>query len=421
MTIFVTLLLLLAGIFAYTKIDARKKAQGPSEQPSVKGGEIVNCASISPRVDEVLEKVSISRKWYLIDDSVSKQYREILLDIPNTDIPDATTKFFTLKYSVENSDVKGTLEYNSNQKKWLGKVDLATLKADTYTLLVSADIKDCEYENKKEMGFNLSYPVYVTWTLDWEGTDVKNANLDSIATISSKYGIPVTHFFNPYIYHILSTNRQKYLTDWILSRKSMGDSVGLHLHMYSKYVSKAGVTPKNVRWGYNGYGDGYDVPTSEYSYGEFMKILALAYRGVNISTNSAKASIGVGEDPNVNWVDGYGVHIGPLSGYIRGFRSAVVKSGWSVSGLASEIMAGNPSIVYVYNGSSKPYGAYELDPGGYTAYMGMHSEVVIGFTGSVENPTSIITNDPWKGKRKLSVNTFNGLWNYMGRLAVVVY
>lgn len=55
MTIFVTLLLLLAGIFAYTKIDARKKSQGPSEQPSVKGGEIVNCAAISPRVDTVLE------------------------------------------------------------------------------------------------------------------------------------------------------------------------------------------------------------------------------------------------------------------------------------------------------------------------------------------------------------------------------
>lgn len=149
--------------------------------------------------------------------------------------------------------------------------------------------------------------------------------------------------------------------------------------------------------------------------------MALAYRGINISADSAKASIGVGEDPNVNWVDGYGVHIGPLSGYIRGFRSAVVKSGWSVSGLASEIMAGNPSIVYVYNGSSKPYGAYQLEAGGYKAYMGMHSEVVIGFTGSVENPTSIITNDPWKGRRKLPVNTFNGLWNYMGRLAIVVH
>lgn len=281
LTILVALVLLIAGIFAYTKIDAKGKTEKPSENPAVKGGEVVNCAAISPRVDTVLETVSISRKWYLIDDSVSKEYREILLDIPNTDIPDATTKFFTLKYSVENTDVKGNLEYSSDQKKWLGKVDLVTLKADTYKLLVSADIKDCEYGNSKDISFNLSYPVYVTWTLDWEGTDVKNSNLENIANISSKYGIPVTHFFNPHIYHILSANRQKYLTDWILSRKSMGDSVGLHLHMYSRYVSKAGVTPKNVRWGYNGYGDGYDVPTSEYSYAEFMKILALAKSDFN--------------------------------------------------------------------------------------------------------------------------------------------
>jgi len=148
--------------------------------------------------------------------------------------------------------------------------------------------------------------------------------------------------------------------------------------------------------------------------------MALAYRGVNISIESAKASIGIGENPNVNWVDGYGVHAGPLAGYIRGFRGAVVKSGFSASGLASEIMAGNPVIVYVYNGASQPYGPYQLDPGGYTAYMGMHSEVVIGFTGNVENPTSIITNDPWKGRRKLPIGTFNGLWNYMGRIAIVV-
>lgn len=80
LTILVALVLLIAGIFAYTKIDAKRKTEKPPENPAVKGGEVVNCAAISPRVDTVLESVSISRKWYLIDDSVSKEYREILLD-----------------------------------------------------------------------------------------------------------------------------------------------------------------------------------------------------------------------------------------------------------------------------------------------------------------------------------------------------
>ena len=149
--------------------------------------------------------------------------------------------------------------------------------------------------------------------------------------------------------------------------------------------------------------------------------MALAYRGIGMDVGAAKASIGIGENPNVNWVEGYGVHAGPLSRYIGGFRNVAVKNGFSVQALASEIVAGNPVIVYVYNSSSQPPGPFELEVGGHTGYMGMHSEVVVGFTGSVENPTSIITNDPWKGRRKHPVGSFNGLWNYMGRTAVVVY
>lgn len=276
LTILMLLLILVGGIFAYTKFDAMKKENTSTEKEDVKGGEIVNCAAISPRVDTVLEKANIARKWYLIDDTLEKEYTEITLNIPNTEMPEAIIKYFTLKYSIENTNVNGNLEYDSDEKNWFAKVDLSKLEANSYNLVLSADIKDCEYGNKKELAFNLSSPVYVTWTLDWEGTDVSNENLVRIADISSKYGVPVTHFFNPYIYHTLSSARQKTLTDWIKGRENAGDAIGLHLHMYKTYVSKAGVTPRELRWGYDGYGTGYDVPTQEYSYDEFMKILSLA-------------------------------------------------------------------------------------------------------------------------------------------------
>ncbi len=148
--------------------------------------------------------------------------------------------------------------------------------------------------------------------------------------------------------------------------------------------------------------------------------MALGFRGISLSVESAKASIGIGEDPNSSWVNGYGVHWGPLSGYISGFRSISVKGGWNVVGLATEIMNGNPSIVYVYNGASTPIGQFEL-PGGFTGFMGMHSEVVVGFTGRADNPTSIITNDPWRGRRKYTIGSFYGIWGYLGNRAIVVY
>ncbi len=148
--------------------------------------------------------------------------------------------------------------------------------------------------------------------------------------------------------------------------------------------------------------------------------MALAFRGVDISVDGAKASIGIGEDPNLSWVNEYGVHWGPISKLISGYRSNAIKGGWNAVGLATEVAKGNPSIVYVYNGASTPYGAFEL-PGGFTGYNGMHSEVVVGFTGRPDNPTTIITNDPWRGRRKYSVGSFNGIWGYMGNRAIVVY
>lgn len=261
------------GLFTMIKNNTRPQQQ---EKPveiveEVKGdAQTVDCIHIEPLVQNIVDSASLDRKWYL------KEYgdSEILLEVENTDISSADTKFLTPLYTV--GDITKKMVYSQESDKWIGKVNLNDLEVGNHTLVLSVDIKDCEFKGKKELPFTLSYPVYVTWTLDWEGTDVKQSNLDRIVNISSKYGIPVTHFFNPYIYYSTSANRSKTITNWILNRKNAGDSIGLHLHMYEKYVRAAGVIPKQTYWGYDGYGKGYDTPTVEYSYEEFMKILALA-------------------------------------------------------------------------------------------------------------------------------------------------
>lgn len=120
---------------------------------------------------------------------------------------------------------------------------------------------------------------------------------------------------------------------------------------------------------------------------------------------------------------GYGVHWGPVSAYIssRGVSNSV-RRGWNVAALAQEVEKGNPSIVWWQNGWASAYWKYWDSPGGrVSALNGMHSEVVVGFIGPSSNPSHIITNDPWRGRRTLTTGQFNALWGWFGNTAVVLY
>ncbi|MDY0096822.1 MAG: Ig-like domain-containing protein [Candidatus Dojkabacteria bacterium] len=149
--------------------------------------------------------------------------------------------------------------------------------------------------------------------------------------------------------------------------------------------------------------------------------MVLAYKGVSVSESSIKSSVGVGLDPNADWVDKYGVHWGPISSYISSKGvSNTVKSSWNLTSALSEVKKGNPVLVYVYNGRTLPKGAFTLD-GGYTGYKGMHSEIIVGYIGTPESPTTVITNDPWLGRRYQSVSSFKYYWSYLGYIGIVIY
>ncbi len=150
--------------------------------------------------------------------------------------------------------------------------------------------------------------------------------------------------------------------------------------------------------------------------------MALAYRGVYVSEAQMKSSIGVGQNPNADWVSGYGVHAGPVSGFIGAYRGNSVISGCgsnNAATVAQEVEKGNPVVLWWYNRYSTPAGTFTL-PGGYTGYRGMHSEVVYGFVGDSSNPTSIYTRDPWRGSLTYSRSGFEGNWAYLGCTAIVV-
>ncbi len=147
--------------------------------------------------------------------------------------------------------------------------------------------------------------------------------------------------------------------------------------------------------------------------------MILKYRGITQNEANIKSSIGIGGDPNKNWVSEYGVHWGPIAQYISQYRKVAIKTGWNISELAHEVERGNPVIIWWHNNYS-PSGAFTL-PSGVIGYEGMHSEIVSGFVGNADNPITLITNDPWRGIRHYSRKNFLATWGYLGYTALVVY
>ena len=177
---------------------------------------------------------------------------------------------------------------------------------------------------------------------------------------------------------------------------------------------------------------------------------ALAYKGKYVAENTLLSLMGYDStpfsgtwrDPNSIWgnpynaivgnVDGhsggitwgYGAYWGPTAKAISGYRPAEIKTGWNVTSLAAEIEAGNPVLIWWVNGVWPAYEVYWKTPAG-TSIRGvnsMHVQVVKGFTGTKENPTSFTVTDSGYGypARTYDVGTFKAKWSWFGNAGVVV-
>lgn len=153
-------------------------------------------------------------------------------------------------------------------------IDIPNLQPGDYSLYLVL-VNEGKYYRSNTIQFVNSYPVYVAWTIDWEGYNVPDAVLNKFASISSRYGIPLTHFFSPRIYIDKSVPqyRRDQLTNWVkLRAERNGDEIAMHMHMQYDMIRAAGLEPfTSPRWGTGA--DGYDVLTSAYNYEQFSKIV----------------------------------------------------------------------------------------------------------------------------------------------------
>jgi uncharacterized protein YvpB len=155
--------------------------------------------------------------------------------------------------------------------------------------------------------------------------------------------------------------------------------------------------------------------------------MLLAYRGVYVSTSQLRNESGYGGvrgsgNPHKGFVTNYGTYWGPVSAAVGRYRSIRLITGGDLHAVLQEVQNGNPVMIWGQNGWSTPTNiSWTADDGTYIyAVSGMHSIVVKGFTGTADNPTSILVNDPWRGNSTLSVSKFRSNWSYFN-VAMVVY
>jgi predicted deacetylase len=179
----------------------------------------------------------------------------------------------TLYYVVDSSEKYQPLNKLTAAKANL-ELNLGNLKNGSHSVYLIAVSQGKTYRSAS-LKFKVSKPLFIAWSIDWEGYDVKDTVLESFTNISKKYHIPMTHFFNPRIYidPTIAPYRRNQLTNWVKSRQSQnGDEIAMHMHMQYDMVREAGVNPiSSPRWGTGK--DGYDVLTSDYNFDQITQIL----------------------------------------------------------------------------------------------------------------------------------------------------
>lgn len=178
--------------------------------------------------------------------------------------------------SLEILGTKESITLSKNEDNmWIGSLPLDKIEPGAYYAQATVTKENGDEIKSRKAGFYISYPVYVTWTIDWEGYDVSNSYLEAMANISNKYQMPMTQLYNPrnIMTRTISEERKKYISNWVRQRRDKNnEEIGMHIHWFKDLVEASGVEYKNTHnWGDSG--DGYGSLPSNYSQEELEKII----------------------------------------------------------------------------------------------------------------------------------------------------
>ncbi len=215
------------------------------------------CNNFENKRNELIDLVEPDKKWILIGDEFAEEEKQVILKVKlgskakrYFDRPDSIKIFYELvnteNEQLTNNVVSGYFATSSlinvGELLFEEKINVTSLPVGKY----KANIK-VEFACGQSLGFYehifISYPLYVAWSFDWEGYNVKNEYLEKIDALSEKHdNFPLSHLINPrlFITKTIPQAQRDHIRDWLLERKTnKGHSLGLHLHMFYENLKAA--------------------------------------------------------------------------------------------------------------------------------------------------------------------------------------
>jgi hypothetical protein len=216
-----------------------------------------SCNNFENTKDELIDRIEPDKKWILIGDEFKEEEKLVILKVKLAskatkyfDRPDSVKIFYELK-NTENEQLTDNVVsgyfatsslINVGELLFEEKININSLPVGTYKVNLKVEF-GCGQSLGSYENIFISYPLYVAWSFDWEGYDVKKEYLEKINALAEKHdNFPLSHVINPrlFITKTVPQAHRDYIRDWLLARKNnKNDSLGLHLHMFYENLAAA--------------------------------------------------------------------------------------------------------------------------------------------------------------------------------------
>ncbi len=210
------------------------------------------------------------RRWYTIPDGLSQDRAVVGVEMASEAV--AGQPRARLRSTGEIVPLALTVRAGP---QWSGSLGLAGVAPGEQSVDFMVRMRDGTDRVVATKTFLLSQPVYVVWTLDFEGDAASNETMDNAYAINRSYFVPMTIMWNPRVWTTtdVSPERAKVMQQWTMNIASAGNGeIALHLHAWTDFVRAAGVAPRTApNWG--GRSDGYDVPLTAFDETDTRKLI----------------------------------------------------------------------------------------------------------------------------------------------------
>jgi len=213
--------------------------------------------------------VSGARAWYIVGDALTPGNDTFELSIAGPSTASVVDLWIDQQYAGRAHKVSGT---------WKFSVDISDLPPGDHEALLAADGGQYAFA---AVDFKRSHPLYVAVSNDWDTGDHPDDKLERQDRLHANHpDLVITHFVGPYTFTdpAVSPARAKVLVDWVKGyQQSKGDEIGLHIHPWCHFVTKAGVACRSTpSFAYSSDTSGRTVILGSYTPAELDKMFAKA-------------------------------------------------------------------------------------------------------------------------------------------------